>query len=130
MKVSVCMGIYNGEKFIEKQLQTIYLQTRRAEEVILCDDCSTDKSIDIVKDFIGRNGLEQTWKVYQNTENKGYPGNFFYAMSLCTGDVIFLADQDDVWVERKIEDMLRVMEVYNLSMDIDAQMNEYRAWNL
>lgn len=110
MKVSVCMGIYNGEKFIEKQLQTIYKQSRPADEVVLCDDCSTDRTVDIVRKFIADNKLEETWKLYENTENKGYPGNFYYAMSLCTGDVVFLADQDDVWVDSKISNMLRIME--------------------
>ncbi|MBR4084715.1 MAG: glycosyltransferase [Lachnospiraceae bacterium] len=112
MKVSVCMGIYNGEKFIEKQLQTIYKQSRPADEVILCDDCSKDKSVEIVRKFISANKLEETWKLYQNIENKGYPGNFYYAMSLCTGDVVFLADQDDVWVENKISNMMRIMETH------------------
>lgn len=110
MKVSVCMGIYNGEKFIEKQLQTLYKQSRPADEVILCDDCSTDDTVQIVKKFIADNGLDESWKLYLNTENKGYPGNFYYAMSLSTGDVVFPADQDDVWLENKIGDMLKVME--------------------
>ena len=112
MTVSVCMGIYNGEKFIEKQLQTIYRQSRPADEVILCDDCSTDRTVDIVKKFISDYKLEETWRLYENTENKGYPGNFYYAMSLCTGDVVFLADQDDVWHGAKIEKMCNMFRLY------------------
>ena len=110
MKVSVCMGIYNGEKYIEKQLQTIYEQSRTVDEVILCDDGSTDGTVKIVKEFIQKYHLGTGWKLYENTENKGYPGNFYYAMSLCTGDVVFLADQDDVWSVDKVEKMLGVMK--------------------
>ncbi len=110
MTVSVCMGIYNGEKYIEKQLQTILDQSRPADEVILCDDGSTDATVDIVEKFIQCNGLQDTWKLYQNEENKGYPGNFYYAMSLCKGDIVFLADQDDVWETGKIKHMIQIME--------------------
>lgn len=110
MKVSVCMGIYNGEKYIEKQLRTIYRQSRTVDEVILCDDGSIDGTVDIIKNFLQENKLEDTWKLYENTENKGYPGNFYYAMSLCMGDVVFLADQDDVWHLDKVKQMCQVFE--------------------
>ena len=110
MTVSVCMGIYNGEKYIEEQLDSILGQTRKAEEVILCDDCSTDRTVEIVRLFIERNGLQESWRLYCNGENRGYPGNFYYVMGLCTGDVVFLADQDDVWAETKLERMCAVLE--------------------
>lgn len=110
MTVSVCMATYNGERFIEKQLETIYHQTLRPDEVIICDDGSKDKTVAIITKFISERHLEETWKLYLNTENKGYPGNFYYAMSLCSGDVVFLADQDDVWDLYKIENMVQIME--------------------
>ena len=110
MTVSVCMGIYNGEKYIEEQLDSILGQTRKAEEVILCDDCSTDRTVEIVRLFIERNGLQESWRLYCNGENRGYPGNFYYVMGLCAGDVVFLADQDDVWAETKLERMCAVLE--------------------
>ena len=112
MTISVCMGIYNGEKYIEKQLDSIYRQTRKADEVILCDDCSTDGTVEVVRRFIERNGLRESWKLYCNEENRGYPGNFYYVMGLCTGDVVFPADQDDVWAEMKLERMCAVLELH------------------
>lgn len=112
MTVSVCMGIYNGEKYIEKQLQTILDQSRPADEVVLCDDGSTDGTIEIVKRFIEDRRLKDTWKLYQNEENKGYPGNFYYAMGLCCGDIVFLADQDDIWETNKLEKMTNIMEAH------------------
>lgn len=110
MKISVCMGIYNGEKYIEEQLLSILHQTRQADEVILCDDNSKDKTPEIVQAFIAKNNLQERWKFFHNEENKGYPGNFYYAMSLCTGDIVFLADQDDIWAETKLERMCVVLE--------------------
>lgn len=110
MKISVCMATYNGALFIEEQLNTILHQTRQPDEVIICDDCSQDNTVQIVQSFIEENHLETSWKLIQNHENKGYPGNFYYAMSLCEGDVIFLSDQDDIWNEEKIEKMCALLE--------------------
>lgn len=110
MTVSVCMGIYNGEKYIEEQLLSILEQTRAAEEVILCDDNSTDNTVKLVDQFINDHHLQGSWKLYCNETNKGYPDNFYHAMSLCTGDIVFLADQDDIWHKAKIENMMKVFE--------------------
>lgn len=112
MKISICMGIYNGERFIEKQLLTILKQTHPADEVILCDDNSTDNTVAVLQEFIRENNVENSWHIYRNSENKGYPENYYYAMSLCTGDIVFLADQDDIWAETKLEKMAAVLEAH------------------
>lgn len=111
-KISVCMGIYNGENYIEEQLLSILQQSRQPDEVILCDDNSTDGTIELVQRFIEENKLQEKWHLSRNEENKGYPGNFYYAMSLCTGEIVFLADQDDIWHKEKIEKMTQVMELH------------------
>lgn len=108
--ITVCMATYNGEKFIREQLQTILEQSKRADEVIICDDASKDNTVAIVEQFISQNRLNDTWKLYRNTENKGYPGNFYYAMEKCRGDIVFLADQDDIWHINKIEKMCDLLE--------------------
>ena len=110
MTVSVCMGTYNGETYIEQQLNTILRQTKAPEEVILCDDGSTDNTVSIIERFIRKNGLDGKWKLYRNKINKGYPTNYYYACSLCNEEIVFLADQDDIWKNDKIEKMCRVME--------------------
>lgn len=110
MTVSVCMGTYNGETYIEQQLNTILRQTKAPEEVILCDDGSTDNTVSIIERFIRKNGLDGKWKLYRNKINKGYPSNFYYACSLCNEEIVFLADQDDIWKNDKIEKMCRIME--------------------
>lgn len=110
--ISVCMATYNGEAYIEKQLCSILFQTCKADEVILCDDGSTDQTVLLIQRFIEKFDLKDEWKLVQNPEKKGYPGNFYYAMSLCRGDYVFLADQDDIWDERKLEHMSRALEEY------------------
>lgn len=108
--ISICMATFNGEKYIAEQLQSIYEQTLKVDEVIICDDASTDETVEIAQRFIRHNKLENKWKVYRNDENKGYPGNFYYAMSLCSGDIVFLADQDDIWNKHKIELMADILK--------------------
>ena len=110
MTISVCMGTYNGENYIEQQLKSLLNQTREPDEVIICDDSSDDKTAEIIRRFIDVNHLQDSWKLYCNNENKGYPLNFYYAMGLCTMDIVFLADQDDVWDKNKIERMCNVFE--------------------
>jgi len=106
------MGIYNGEKFIKEQLLSILKQTRPVDEVILCDDRSQDGTAAVIQKFITENQLGDSWRLYRNNENKGYPSNFYYAMSLCTGDIVFLADQDDIWAKTKLEKMTAVLEAH------------------
>lgn len=108
--ISVCMGIYNGEKYIKEQLLSILNQTLPPSEVILCDDGSTDNTVALIHAFIQNNGLDKQWKLYCNEQNKGYPANFYYAISLCQEKYVFLADQDDIWEPHKLERMAAVME--------------------
>lgn len=115
--ISVCMAVYNGERFIEEQLQSILCQTRQPDEVILCDDGSTDDTVRILESFLEKNNLRTNWKLYQNQKNLGYPANFYHAMDLCTKDIVFLADQDDIWHIDKISKMAAVFEA---DMDLKA----------
>lgn len=108
MKVSVAMTTYNGSKYVYEQLQSLLLQTRRVEEVIIVDDYSSDNTIGIVEEFLKVNKLK--WKVYRNSENVGWRKNFRKAIYLCTGDIIFLCDQDDIWDKNKIKEMVDAMQ--------------------
>lgn len=109
LTTSVCMAVYNGAEFMEQQLSSILHQSKRPDEVILCDDGSADDTEEIIRRFIAENQLGDSWKLYRNRQNKGYPANFYYAMGLCSGDIVFLADQDDIWCESKMERMCQVM---------------------
>lgn len=109
MKISVAIATYNGEKFIEKQLNSIFMQNLSVDEVIISDDCSTDETVNICKKFIKNNRLEN-WFVFENDTNVGYCLNFYNAINLCAGDIIFLSDQDDEWYQNKTEIMLNCLK--------------------
>ena len=102
MKISIVMTTYNGEKYVEEQLNSIRMQTRKADEVLIFDDLSSQRYIDSNK--------LNNWKAMVNTVNKGWRKNFFDGIQEASGDVIFLCDQDDIWVPDKIEKMVQVLE--------------------
>ena len=112
MKISIAMCTYNGEKYLQEQLDSILKQTRSADEVIICDDGSTDATKDFIDNYIVSHSLSENWILYVNSKNLGYADNFHKALSLTTGDYIFFADQDDVWKLEKIEEMISVMETH------------------
>lgn len=103
-KISLAMTTYNGEMYIEKQLTSIVKQSKSVDEVVICDDCSTDKTTEIIEQFINNNKLKN-WKLYINKSNKGFAENFKQAIKYTTGDIIFLSDQDDEWKRDKIQIM-------------------------
>src|SRR6266542_888200 len=104
MKISVAIGTYNGEKFLNVQLESILQQTIPVHEIIVCDDHSGDDTINILREF--EVSYPSLLKIFANEKNLGVVKNFEKAISLCTGNIIFLADQDDVWNNNKVESVL------------------------
>ena len=117
MKISVAMASYNGADFIIEQLESVINQTKKVDEIIICDDGSKDKTFEIVTNYIKEKKLENLIKLVKNEENLGYASNFLKAVSLTTGDYIFFCDQDDLWVEDKVENMTSLMEA-NTNIDL------------
>lgn len=113
--ISIAMTTYNGEKYIARQLASILNQTLPADEIVICDDGSKDRTVEIIKSFIKENQAD-TIRLVENEENLGYVRNFYKAISLTKGDYIFLADQDDEWNPNKIERSMQVMEMENASV--------------
>ena len=105
--ISVAMTTYNGADYVATQLQSILNQSVEVDEVIIFDDCSTDDTADVVLSV-----EDSRVKFIRNTENVGYIQNFYNAIKACTGDFIFLADQDDVWEFDKVEKTMEVMKEY------------------
>lgn len=101
MKLSIAMATYNGATYLKEQLDSFAAQTRLPDELIVCDDGSSDDTVEILQSF-ARNCPFRV-EVVRNKTNLGYTRNFEKAFSLCQGDVIFISDQDDVWFENKIE---------------------------
>jgi len=108
LNISVVMTTYNGAGFLGEQLESIMLQTRKPDEVIICDDCSLDDSFRIADEFIKSNGLSSSWKLYKNESNKGVNRNFTACAEKASGDLLFFCDQDDVWLPDKILEMEKI----------------------
>ncbi len=100
-KISIALGTYNGAEFLGAQLESFRAQTRPPDELIVTDDCSTDETAKIVENFA--RSVAFPVKFQRNPRNLGSTRNFAEAIALCTGDLIFLSDQDDVWQPHKIE---------------------------
>jgi len=94
MRISVAMCTYNGAEFLPAQLESIFAQTRPADEIVICDDGSTDETRSVIPDNV---------VLHENETNLGTVKNFEQAIGLCTGDVIVLSDQDDVWRADKLQ---------------------------
>jgi glycosyltransferase involved in cell wall biosynthesis len=107
MKISVCMATYNGEQFLRGQMDSILCQIKVTDELIIVDDCSTDNTREILTGYSKRN---QNVKILYNPRNIGPLRSFERAIGYSSGDTIFLADQDDIWLENKAEIMLREMK--------------------
>jgi glycosyltransferase involved in cell wall biosynthesis len=100
-KISVVIALYNSSRFIVEQLNSIIVQDRSVDEVILIDDNSTDNSVQVVSLYIEENHLKN-WKLYRHEKNQGYISTFYDAINICTGDIIVLCDHDDLWFDNKI----------------------------
>lgn len=100
-RISVAMATYNGEQFLAEQLRSIAGQTRQPDELVVTDDHSSDRTIDILRSFAASAPFPLA--IHENAKRLGFTGNFERALSLCTGDLIFISDQDDIWYPDKIE---------------------------
>ncbi len=109
IKTSVVLCTYNGKEYIVEQLDSLRDQTMKIEEVVICDDRSSDGTVDIVNKYISDNGLEN-WSIEVNEKNLGYESNFFKALNKSHGEYVFFSDQDDIWRKDKIEIMVKLME--------------------
>jgi glycosyltransferase involved in cell wall biosynthesis len=96
--VSVVVATYNGERFLEAQLESIYAQSYKRIEVIASDDCSSDGTVRILNDYSDSRGLV----VVEHDSNVGSTKNFDGAIGRASGELIAFADQDDVWLPEKI----------------------------
>lgn len=112
-RVSVVLATYNGERFIYEQLESLRNQTLQIDEVLISDDASTDKTVEIIKEYIQKYSLNNNWRISVNIPNKGYIWNFMDTIKEASGKYIFLCDQDDIWVSTKVEIMTKAMNENN-----------------
>lgn len=102
MIFSVAICTYNGEKFITQQLESIINQTLPVNEIVVCDDRSTDNTVQIVRAFASKHSNIDV-RLIVNDRNIGVRMNFEKALNMCNGDIKFLSDQDDIWLPNKVE---------------------------
>jgi glycosyltransferase involved in cell wall biosynthesis len=102
------MCTYNGERFLSEQLASIAAQTCPPDEMIVCDDGSTDATAEIIEEFARTTPFPV--RFIRNPENLGSTKNFEKAIGLCTGDLIALSDQDDIWLPEKLACQAEVLQ--------------------
>lgn len=113
--ISVCLATYNGERYIKDQIASILKQLGEADEIIISDDNSTDNTISIIKGF-----NDPRIKIFiNNKKNVNHKfemvtNNFQNALINCSGDLIFLADQDDIWLNGKVESVSGMLNKFSL----------------
>ena len=119
MLISVAMCTYNGEKYLQEQLDSIANQSRLPDELIVCDDNSSDQSVSILERFSGSASFPV--KIFKNQTNIGSTKNFEKAIRLCAGDIIVLSDQDDTWNHDKLKLM---EEAFSASAQVGAVFSD------
>jgi glycosyltransferase involved in cell wall biosynthesis len=106
LTISVALCIFNGERFLRRQLQSLSSQMRRPDELVVCDDGSTDSSLEIIETFAGAAPFPV--RLTRNPVQLGPAQNFGHAIEHCTGDLIACCDQDDVWMPTKLATLEKV----------------------
>lgn len=120
--ISVAMAVYNGDKYIDEQLDSILNQTKLPDEIVITDDSDNNNTYNVIANYISKY-KNVKWIYIKNDDRLGYCYNFFKAISLSSGDIVFLSDQDDIWELDKIEKMSDCMLKDN---DIKCLCSKYR----
>jgi glycosyltransferase involved in cell wall biosynthesis len=108
MKISVAFIVYNGSQYLRTQLDSILAQTHKVDELIICDDASSDNSKEILEEY--KNKHPNLFFIHYNTKNIGPTKNIEKAIQACTSELILLADQDDYWEAHKVETIVKWFE--------------------
>ena len=107
VEISVAMCTFNGAAYLADQLQSIASQERLPDELVVCDDASTDGTVALVREFAAAAPFEVRLRIQE--QNLGSTANFAEAVGLCRGEIIFLADQDDVWMPNKVRRLAELL---------------------
>lgn len=123
--VSVALATYNGEAFLEAQLESIFRQDYQPLEIVVVDDCSSDQTPFFLEQYAKTGKL----KFWRNDQNLGYVKNFERVISKCSGELIALADQDDIWDSKKITKLVDAIG-NNLLVHSDAVLIDHQGKKL
>jgi glycosyltransferase involved in cell wall biosynthesis len=128
LNYSVAICTFNGEKYLEAQLESILNQSIKPKEIIICDDNSLDNTFNIAK-TISNNWKDVNWIFSLNQTKLGYVKNFQKAIALCKHEIIFLSDQDDIWSPNKASSILEIFKneeiitVFSDAQIVDENLN-------
>jgi glycosyltransferase involved in cell wall biosynthesis len=138
MKISVAIIVYNGAQYLRTQLDSILAQTHKVDEIIICDDASSDNTKEILEEY--KNKHPNLFFIHYNNQNIGPTKNIEKAIQACTGELILLADQDDYWEAHKVETIVKWFEqnptmngvftngaIMNSNGELD---NKYSLWDV
>ena len=114
-KIDILLATYNGEEYINEQIDSILNQTYSNFRLLISDDNSTDKTLEILRDYEKK---DDRIKVFENKENKGVVKNFEFLLKKVESDLYMLSDQDDVWYENKIEETYRKLKEDDADLDV------------
>ncbi len=133
LSVSVAMATYNGEKYILEQLESLAVQTQLPIELVVTDDGSTDRTIEIVEGF--RVSSPIPISLYKNEKRLGYGENFLQGVMLCGGDVVLFCDQDDIWLPEKVASVANWVKhsdclLFMHSADVIDEFSQLKGWRL
>jgi glycosyltransferase involved in cell wall biosynthesis len=107
MKVSIALAMYNGEQWLREQLDSLARQTLLPDELVVSDDQSTDRTLEVIEQFAGEAPFPV--RVIRNDARIGFADNFMRALRHCTGEAVAYCDQDDVWSALKLERCVAAM---------------------
>jgi glycosyltransferase involved in cell wall biosynthesis len=100
-RISIALGTYNGERFLDEQLGSLARQTVLPAELIASDDCSSDNTLSVLEQFAREAPFPV--RILRNASNVGFTANMIRAAEQCEGPLIAFCDQDDVWSKDKVE---------------------------
>jgi glycosyltransferase involved in cell wall biosynthesis len=109
------MASYNGSNYIKIQIKSILIQLAKDDQLVIVDDFSSDNTLSIIESF-----KDSRIKLFKNTKNVGVVGTFNRALNKTNGDIIFLCDQDDEWLDNKVS----FIKNFFISNDIDMVVHD------
>lgn len=121
VSISIALATYNGEVYLKEQIDSFLKQAGRLDELVISDDCSSDSTFEIASNTLKSASFDVVFN--QNQHQLGYSQNFNKALELTSGELIFLSDQDDFWLDNKVGTVEKVFEqdrsVYLIIHDLE-----------
>ncbi|MEN6471870.1 MAG: glycosyltransferase [Clostridiaceae bacterium] len=128
IRASIAMAVYNGERFIAEQINSILPMLSLEDEIIISYDDSQDQTWNIISEYAD---TDNRIRIFRNEYSRGVEGNFTNAVMRCNGQYILLCDQDDVWIDGKIQRVVDHFELtgadliihdgYDVNMNLEIQ---------